>query len=166
MSKRFAVLCLLALPLAGIACSGPTGLRADGGLSVRGSTTGGPFDATFAFPHDTRLDGSAGLTAMCTISRGTENGAVVDLIVPAGATSPLDSVSFMARNAATSGTVEAEVGGTHYSASCDYLTSVVGNDGALQVQTDGDCLLTDDAGVATVTASINLILYGCTVVDG
>lgn len=166
MSKRLAVLVLFALPLAGLACSGPSGLRADGTLSVRGSTAGGPFDASFTFPHDTLLDGRAGLTAMCTVSRGAENGAVVDLIVPSGATSPLEGVSFTTRNGAASGMVDADVRGTHYSSTCDYAVSVVGNDGAVQVLTDGDCTLTDDAGTSTITASINLTLFGCTVIDG
>lgn len=159
MPHRLVVLALFALPLVAIACSGPAGLTASGGVSVRGSTASGPFEAAFDFPSEVRLDGSAGLTAMCTISGG---GAVIDLIPSAG--NPLETVTLMARNDATSGTIEADVRGEHYSnPACAYSTAFVGGDGTISLRTATDCVLSSTGG-GTVTASSNIVLRGCTVV--
>lgn len=165
MSKRLALVSALSLVV--VACNGgPAGLTAQGTLEVGGTTSGGPFTARFEFPRETVLDGTAGLTAMCTVSRGTvANGAVIDLIVPTSASNPLESVSIMVRGDETSGTVEADVRGSHFAnTDCGYEASYVESNGTVQVRTTGACRLTGDTA-ATIDARLDLVIRGCTVVE-
>lgn len=169
MSQRLVLLALCSIPLVAIACSGgPAGLTASGNVSVRGTTPSGPFDASFPFPAGVRLDGSAGLTAMCTVSRGTATdgrvvfGAVVDLIP--STESPLDSLTLMARSDLSTGTIDADVRGTNFTnASCAYTTVEANAAGVVHIRTAGDCTLSSASG-ATVLAASDLTLRGCTVV--
>lgn len=168
MPQRLALAVVLALPLAAIACSGPAGLTAVGSVSITGSTASGPFEAAFDFPSERRLDGSGGLRAMCTISRGVGSdggfvyGAVVDLVPSTG--SPLESLTLMARSDTTTGTIEADVAGARYSsASCAYEMGYVGSDGTVNLRTAGDCTLSDGAGGSVVARSA-LVVRGCTVI--
>ena len=175
MPQRLVLVALCALPLVAIACGGPSGLTALGSLAVHGTAASGPWDATFDFPTETRIDGGAGLTAMCTVTQTRDAagapiyGAVVDFIVPASAGSPLDSVTLMATSDATTGTIEADVGGEHFSnAACSYTMLYVGGDGgtggSLNLETASDCTLTGSAG-GTLTLSSDLVLRGCTLLD-
>lgn len=161
MTHRKLLLVLLAA-LALTACGGTEGLTAQGTFRVTADT----FDTAITLTQESRLDLGGRVTGSCEIheSDGVRS-AVIDLYANGdGETNQLRRASIAGVLGTSEVALSAQIGSDTYSRSdCAASIDLVDLDGNVVLSTTGACELSV-AGGQTLSASVNLAVFGCRVI--